>query len=451
MTVEKNPPLPLANKSGYNGGDGPCADAFKCECIGLVRDPETGAVIGILSENPDGGPPIETPLETPDANTTFEIVGDPLPDAPVPPTVPGDDPEDTHKQYYTDGVACWSWNGSAWIHDGNQPLPAGCCPALNPKAEPPALDAPAPTTNADGTTNNPVITGDPATGKATHLSFFVGGAWLTCECGGGASGAVTWCNPQTGAEEDLPSGKIVLSSDNGGLVLPWVADAVDACKPTVPNCPIDCSLTVSPKTANGGADIWKLKNGAWGLASIMPTTHKREIRLQHYTNEVTGAAVTGQSFQVDHVFAQDAAAGDTLIACIEQEIENTDCVPWRIIIDARANFQASSIPAGSYFWMMMDQGANNSNISWFGGGVVGVDNNGNTDTFYNMHNNVDYRGQTKLQPGEKANIHLCIKFRKFSYGTQLASVETTPALSYNNFVAHAEVIRCCPQFLPLNQ
>jgi len=121
-----------------------------------------------------------------DANTTTEIIAGPLPASATPPAVPTDDPEDTHIQYYADGIRTWVSDGAGGlVLQGDRPYPASCCPAPSIGNVPPAPDAAPPVTAPDGSTPNPVVTGDPATGAATHVSYWVDGSWWTCECGGG--------------------------------------------------------------------------------------------------------------------------------------------------------------------------------------------------------------------------------------------------------------------------
>ena len=68
---------PVANRSGTNGPDGPCEDVFQCECIGAVRDPESGAPTHLLFENPNGGPPTACPLNKEGGDGPTTLVLDP--------------------------------------------------------------------------------------------------------------------------------------------------------------------------------------------------------------------------------------------------------------------------------------------------------------------------------------------------------------------------------------
>lgn len=185
---------PVANRSGMNGPkSGPCADPITCECIGVVRDDE-GNVVAILTENPAGGPPIETPLgqtgdevkdlilaclaDLTDANTTTQIIEGPLPDSLTPPAEPADDLQDIHKQFYKDGIRCWKWDGSAWAHTGDQPYPASCCPGTDPSGQnnPPTPGTPPPTL-PNGAMLNPWLVVDLATSTVTDVYYWDDGIW----------------------------------------------------------------------------------------------------------------------------------------------------------------------------------------------------------------------------------------------------------------------------------
>ena len=299
MTTNQYPPL--ANKSGLNGGklNCPVTDLTTKELIelcvaamaaspdGPIKDAITACIEAGITE---GGAILAAvkaciAAET-DANTTTEIIAGPLPASATPPAVPTDDPEDTHIQYYADGIRTWVSDGAGgWALQGDSPYPASCCPAPSIGNVPPAPDAPPPVTAPNGSTPNPVVTGDPATGAATHVSYWVDGSWWTCECGGEKT--TNYVNAPSGVAAAPAGPSTVQLGVAGGGTIPFCEGAIGAIydKPVSPYPP---NPTGRLAQEHGGRDG---KNEVWLQAP------------EHYSAHIYGESATGP------VYFNPAAAG----------------------------------------------------------------------------------------------------------------------------------------------